>query len=214
MRVLKSVWEREGLTADTTMLWAAACLCFFGFLRSGEAVSPTESTFDPLVHLTVADVGIDSRVAPKRMEVRIKASKTDPFRKGVTLYLGRTYTDLCPVAAMLGYLGSRGCCPGPLFIFGDGKFLTRSSFTAAVRRALEAGGLPASSYAGHSFRIGAATTAAMAGLPESLIKTLGRWESSAYTVYIRTPPERLMTASRVLGAEAQRGSLTQHNESS
>ena len=176
----------------------------FPQIRGPEAVSLTESKFDLLVHLTVADVGIDSRVAPKRMEVRIKASKTDPFQKGVTLYLGRTYTNLCPVAAMLGYLGSQSYCPGLLFIFGDGEFLTRSSFTAAVRRALEAEGLPASSYAGHSFRIGAATTAAMAGLPESL----------TYTVYIRTPPERLMTASRVLGAEAQRGSPTQHNESS
>ncbi len=59
----------------------------------------------------------------------------------------------------------------------------------AVRKALAAAGYVGAHYAGHSFRIGAATTAATQGLQDSLIKTLGRWESAAYTLYIRTPPE-------------------------
>ncbi len=43
-----------------------------------------------------------------------------------------------------------------------------------MRGALEAGGIDASKYAGHSFRIGAATTAAMVGIEDSLIKEGGR----------------------------------------
>ena len=42
--------------------------------------------------------------------------------------------------------------------------------------------LEASEFAGHRFRIGAATTAAARGVEDSLIKTLGHWESSAYPV--------------------------------
>ena len=38
----------------------------------------------------------------------------------------------------------------------------------------------------HSFRIGAATSAAQAGIPTSQIKLLGRWRSSAYQRYTRT----------------------------
>jgi len=49
-------------------------------------------------------------------------------------------------------------------------------------------------YAGHSFRIGAATTAAVMGLEDSAIQTLGRWESSlvsSYKRYIRQDPHFL-----------------------
>ncbi len=49
-------------------------------------------------------------------------------------------------------------------------------------------GLNCSLYAGHSFRLGAATTTTQLGIKDSLIKTLGQRESSAYTVllYFRT----------------------------
>ena len=45
--------------------------------------------------------------------------------------------------------------------------------------------------AGHSFRIGTGSTAASRGVEDSLIKTLGRWRSSAYLLYVRIPQERL-----------------------
>ena len=49
-----------------------------------------------------------------------------------------------------------------------------------VRETLTAAEFEAVNYAGHSFRIGAATTAAQCGLPESTIKMLGHWYSPAY----------------------------------
>ena len=39
-------------------------------------------------------------------------------------------------------------------------------------------------YAGHSLRIGVATTAAMAGVEDAMIQTLGRWQSAAYVQYV------------------------------
>ena len=67
------------------------------------------------------------------------------------------------------------------------------AFTDAL--ALQNAGISPAGYSGHSFRIGAATTAAQAGLEDSVVKTLGRWESAAYQQYIQTPRETLAAFS-------------------
>ena len=70
------------------------------------------------------------------------------------------------------------------FLSSCGRPLTKSRFVEAVRSALATAGLNPKDYAGHSFRIGAATTAHSRGLNDSTIQTLGRWSSTAYLVYI------------------------------
>ena len=130
---------------------------------------PSDSAFDPSVHLSWGDLAVDAPGNPTVLSVRLKASKTDPFQKGITLYIGRVSSDLCPVSAVLAYLLSRGKSDGPLFRFKDGRPLTRQQFVAAVQDALRKAGVDAESYAGHSFRIGAATTAAARGLEDSTI---------------------------------------------
>ena len=132
------------------------------------------------------------------VQINIKASKTDPFRKGISVFFGRTNSSLCPVAAMAAYLASRKGDPGPFFKFRDGLPLSQQKFVAKVREALEEAGLDPKKYAGHSFRIGAATTAAARGVEDSVIKTLGRWQSSAYLLYVRMPRERLAELSKVI----------------
>ena len=159
---------------------------------------PSDGAYDPSAHLSYGDVRTDSLVNTSYITVTIKASKTDPFRKGVTVHIGATKSQLCPVAAVLAYMVQRGSQAGPFFLFEDGRRLTRDRLVAEVRRALERAGVDPSHYSSHSFRIGAATTAAACGLQDSLIKTLGRWESAAYTVYIRTPPSQLRSVAAKL----------------
>ncbi len=198
LRQIKVAWNSRAADPDCIMLWAACCLAFFGFMRAGELTVPNDSSFDPTVHLAWGDVGVDDPASPTVLSVKLKASKTDPFRQGITLFIGRVSSDLCPVSAVLAYLLVRGSHAGPLFAYCDGRPLTRQRFVAAVRQALESAGVRAASYAGHSFRIGAATTAAARGMEDSTIKTLGRWKSLAYLEYVRIPRQQLATYSVML----------------
>ena len=173
LRAIHRAWSSTPPDFDTIMLWAAFSLGFFGFFRSGEITCPSVEAFEPHM-LSPPDIAVDSHVSPSRMSVHLKRSKTDPFGAGLTVQLGRTGDTLCPVAAVLAYLAVRPPSPGPLFIFQDGSALSRPRLVQSLRRALTLAGIDASGYSGHSFRIGAATAAAKAGLPDSLIKTLGR----------------------------------------
>ncbi|CAF1580216.1 unnamed protein product [Didymodactylos carnosus] len=55
-----------------------------------------------------------------------------------------------------------------------------------LRTLLTSLGYTAIHYSGHSFRIGAATSTAKAGVLIYLIKILEQWSSQAYRRYIRT----------------------------
>lgn len=83
---------------------------------------------------------------------------------------------------MLGYLDIRGAGPGPLFQFVNRTGLTKYRFVAHVREALLVAGVDESRHNGHSFRIGAVTKPAERGIEDWVIKTLGRWESTAYLI--------------------------------
>lgn len=198
LRALKKHWNPLAAQFDIVMLWAACLVGFFGFLRAGEFTVASMEAFDASVHLSVSDVSVDSRDSPSTVRIVLKQSKTDPFRRGAEVFLGRTDNDLCPVAALLCYLARRGAAPGPLFRLEDGTPLSRPLLVARLRQALLAIGLNCNLYAGHSLRIGAATAAAARGLEDSTIRTLGRWRSSAYHAYIRQDPTRLARLSHAL----------------
>ncbi|KAI0820425.1 hypothetical protein BC628DRAFT_1276145, partial [Trametes gibbosa] len=80
---------------------------------------------------------------PTHLILSLPASKTDPFRKGVSILVA-----------------------------------------AAPDTRLTALGLDSSKYSGHSFRRGAATSAAAVGYADHEIQLLGRWRSDAYKLYI------------------------------
>ena len=71
MRVLKHSWEAHGASFKHQMLWAACCMCFHGFLRSGEATVPTQAAYDPAIHLSIADVLVDAASEPRTVIVHI-----------------------------------------------------------------------------------------------------------------------------------------------
>ena len=138
------------------------------------------------------DIAVDSMLDTQSIRVTIKQSKVDQFRKGAQVFIGRTgEKTLCPVSAMLAYLAARLGREGPLFYYANGAYLTKEYFIKPVREAPNTLGYVNRSFAGHSFRIGAATTAAEAGIDEATIKALGRWRSEPYQTYIWIPKEHM-----------------------
>ncbi|CAG2194548.1 unnamed protein product [Mytilus edulis] len=91
------------------------------------------------------------------------------------------------VHAVWEYCKMRGIQNGPLFCFMDGKPIPRQYFTRQLQLSLQWAGCDTAVYKGHSFRIGAASSAAMMGISSDNIQLMGRWHSDAYKKYIRIP---------------------------
>ena len=130
--------QRQPVTADIRRVIhrsvdlqnPACCIGFFGFLRAGEFIVNT--TFDSSIHLMVQDLQVDAEENPSSLRVHIKSSKTDPFRQGCFIYLGRGQASLCPIAAIMSYLHIRGSSQGPLFIDSTGQPLCNSSASVFI----------------------------------------------------------------------------------
>ncbi|XP_071089365.1 uncharacterized protein [Haliotis cracherodii] len=177
------------------------CMClaaFFGFLRCGELTC--SANFDPSRNITMSDI---SFVHHKRTcVITLKVSKTDPFRLGVRIALFATDTMTCPYSALSKLYSIRTQCRAayqdPLFVSRDYLPISRTVFLSWLDRVLTLTGYNSADYSGHSFRIGAATTAATVHIEDHLIKTMGRWTSDCYAKYIRTSDSTLGQAHKAM----------------
>lgn len=155
-------------------------LAFHGFLRIGEfTVTGALSRHTLQLDNCSMDPGSSTimikfnsfKHSTGRSECIKLQSKTSPF---------------CPVTALLDYLKIRGNMPGPLFLSPFSNFpVSRNVFVNQLNSCLNFCGLSSKLYKSHSFRIGAATSAAKEGLSEVQIMKLGRWHSDAFLRYIR-----------------------------
>ena len=134
MNALKSTLETQPCF-ESTMLWAACCVGFFGFLRCGEFTVPSANAYKER-YLSITDVAVDSHTNPSTIAIRIKFSKKDQFGLGTTIYLGRTFDNICLVSAVLQYLMVRLSGEGLLFVTSQGTPLTKPNFINRVKEML------------------------------------------------------------------------------
>jgi hypothetical protein len=168
------------------------------FLRCGEFTVRKSSSFDPAAHLTRSSVRFEpSFAAPNYIVLSIPSSKTDPFRKGMSLFISAAPgASTCPVASLKQlYMLDPRPPESPLFVGDDGLPLLRGDLIRRLREDLSSLGLNASDYAGHSFRRGGASSAAAAGFHDFELQQLGRWRSDAYKLYIEPNRHRLLSLS-------------------
>jgi len=61
----------------------------------------SDEEYDPSTHLSFSEITVVSHDKTSVITLKIKASKTDLFMQGVTIYLGATGMKLCPVKSLL-----------------------------------------------------------------------------------------------------------------
>ncbi|XP_077792018.1 integrase/recombinase xerD homolog [Podarcis muralis] len=165
---------------EARLFSATYAVAFFRAFRVGEVVAEVNASGS-----TCALLMEDVQLSEASLTVRISQSKTDQAGRGSLVKLtASAQQGPCPVKDTSRYLYLRPPGPGPLLLHEDGSPLSRYQFTRVLRKAIDACGLSSQDYAAHSFRIGAATTAAHLGLPADKIKEMGRWKSDAYKGYI------------------------------
>ena len=102
------------------------------------------------MHLCLSDVAYVHDKEHNHIEIQVKASKTDQFRRGTKIVLGFTGAQLCPVSEILDYLTVRGNKPGALFTKQDELPMRRRQFVQGVQQALQMSGAIGQHFNGHS----------------------------------------------------------------
>lgn len=184
-----------------TMLKAVFSLAFFAFLRCGEFTTKSKNPQIQEYRLQTTDISFCD--GGDAFEIKLHTSKTDPFRQGIVIKVFKSGKSVCPVFLMRKYLHLKQTLHldkhyAALFLDETGNTLCRAYFIEKLKVLLERLGYKHQRYNGHSFRIGAATSAAEGGVEDHLIKTLGRWSSDCYTRYIRTTDRTLAAAQQAM----------------
>ena len=167
------------------LFWATCLLAYFGLLRKSNLLPTSAKQFNPSKHPCRGDI----TKASGGLALHIKASKTIQFGERIHL-LPLPYMQghpLCPVTAITALLCHQPrqlAASSPLLTLPAGQLLTQPAFLSRLRALLQACGLPASDYSGHSFRRGAASAMFQAGLPGEVIQIMGDWKSDAYKLYL------------------------------
>lgn len=173
-----TVQEHDG----RVLLSAVFLLAFHAFMRLGELVPRNISFYAKVIQRQDVQFLDDNAV-----QIILRHAKNFANSQPIVLTLSANALNhnVCPVQALKTFTTEFKHSSGPLFTFKSGRPVPHSYVTAQLKHAVSFIGLDTSQYAGHSFRIGAATEAAKSGLAENVIQQLGRWHSSAIKRYIR-----------------------------
>lgn len=172
---------------DDTLFVALLLTGFHALARLGDLVWP-----DHVQHRTYATVArhLSVHVASDHYTFLLQTHKTDAFFEGDRVLVRRQHPNSDPWQAFTAYLASRDHLfpyRSELWLRADGSIPLRSWFIRHLTNIFP----PSANISGHSMRAGGATALALAGISSESIRSIGRWSSAAWQVYIRKHPALL-----------------------
>ena len=168
---------------EHTLFRAMYSLAFHALLRVGEyTVTDTSAHVIKFKALTFQIKGskiVSCSIKLPHYKHSLEPANLNIQKSGVSI--------ICPVNNLVQYCRLRGSKNGPLFVNEQGTAISSRQFSRALKRSIQDLGLPSHLYTPHSFRIGGASFAQQCNYSEPRIQSLGRWKSSAFRKYLRTP---------------------------
>lgn len=181
IQVLESFISLLSDSYEHALVSAILCVGVYGLFRSGELTAKTNTLPEDILKRS------DAKWTEGNVTIRLRSSKTDPFRNGVDIVLVKNGSITCPYSALrtLWEAAPSNSPFAPLFQLSTGKPMRYAQLVHAIKLLAEAAGMNPSAFAGHSMRIGGATSLAQLGYPAHFIRQLGRWESLSFQLYTR-----------------------------
>jgi hypothetical protein len=166
----------------------AACLSttFYSVSRTGEFTLPSLNAFDPTMHVKPSD--ISHKKDRNNLEVTVLSlPKTKCSATGEEVYWSAQRGVSDPRTNLENHLHvNQPPNDGPLFAYKHSKGvrpLTKRVFLDRIN--VVAMSLGEDNIKGHGIRIGATLEYLLRGVPFDVVKTLGRWGSEAFVLYLR-----------------------------
>jgi integrase len=180
LELIKSVLDFN--LHDHRLFWTICTIATYGLLRLSEVVPNNHKEKAPI---RFSDIAVDLN---KCFSISIRFSKTDQIGQGQRIWLAANGSATCPYDALFQLYLKHSAYPitmnDSLFINHLGVVPTRKWVIASLKIAIAKLGFNEAQFSGHSFRRGGTTSLAAAGVPDHLIKHMGRWRSATYQVYV------------------------------
>lgn len=198
-KIFKSKNDMDNLCHLRTRL--ICVLGYAGFFRASELCSIKSS---------------DIKFHDEYVEIKIRSSKTDIYRRGNSVHIAKSNSPFCPYQCLKDYLRLADIrTHADEFIFRSVRFfrnsrsyklsladkpLSYTSMREIFLRALSEVGEEPRKFGLHSLRSGGATAAANADIPDRLFKAHGRWRSeTAKDGYVKDNINNFLSVSKNLG---------------
>lgn len=177
---------RQGSQKDLAIL-DCAIVAFWGLARLAELTYDSRLEPAPWASSVLASDAIRPVGDLSHVILLVRGAKTAKPGETQRILLNAQPNCLCPVQAVRRRLSSLPTASDALFSYVDNNKqrnnLTRSTVVNRCRDIWKQHGWDTIS--GHSFRVGGASLCAALGVPHADIKTLGRWTTSCYKLYLR-----------------------------